>query len=227
MSAKIISVVNQKGGAGKTNIAVHSAGTARRRGYKVLVIDADPQGTATRWIANADENVKFKFNVAGLAHAKDKIAQLVKPYVEEYDLIFVDCPPAVDSPIPKVMLMISDLALVPIIPNPGDVWASSDLLELAAMTQQIHNPELQIRIVPSVVRANTAMTKNSLTIMASMNEAAPMTKTMIKQRTSYVEAMLAGDSAHCFGSSAKEAVKELESLFNEVAAAINIPKVKK
>lgn len=228
MAAKIVSVVNQKGGAGKTNVSVHLAGTAIRRGFKTLLIDGDKQGTATQWAANAEGDAPHKIRVMGLANAQTKIAQEVKQYVEDYDLIIVDCPPAVDSPIPRVMLMISDLALVPVVPNPGDVWASAALLELAEVTQQTHNPELQVRVVPSNVRPNTAMTKQILNLLRTeVREGAPVLKTMIHQRTSYVEAMLVGDSAHAFGSAAKPAIAELESLFNEVALAINIPKVKK
>jgi chromosome partitioning protein len=227
MTAKIISVVNQKGGAGKTNVSVHLAGTANRRGFKTLLIDGDKQGTATQWAANAEEGAPFKIRVMGLANAQTKIAQEVKQYVDDYDLIIVDCPPAVDSPIPRVMLMISDLALVPVIPNPGDGWASAALLELAEVTQQTHNPDLQIRIVASIVRPNLALTKEMLKQMGDMRESAPLLKTFIQQRTSYVEAMLIGDSAHGFGAPARAAIKELESLFDEVAKAINIPKVKK
>jgi chromosome partitioning protein len=227
MPAKIISVVNQKGGAGKTNVSVHLAGTANRRGFKTLLIDGDKQGTATQWAANAEEGAPFKIRVMGLANAQTKIAQEVRQYVDDYDLIIVDCPPAVDSPIPRVMLMISDLALVPVVPNPGDVWASTALLELAEVTQQTHNPELQVRLVASNVRPNTAMTKQTLKLLADMRESAPLLKSLVQQRTSYVEAMLVGDSAHAFGSAAKPAIEELESLFDEVAKAINIPKVKK
>lgn len=227
MPAKIVSVVNQKGGAGKTNVSVHLAGTSIRRGYKTLLIDGDKQGTATQWAANADGDSPHKIRVMGLANAQTKIAQEVKQYVEDYDLIIVDCPPAVDSPIPRVMLMISDLALVPVVPNPGDVWASAALLELAEITQQTHNPELQVRLVASNVRPNTAMTKQTLQLLAGLRESAPLLKSIIHQRTSYVEAMLVGDSAHAFNASAKAAIEELESLFDEVAKAINIPKVKK
>src|SRR5438105_2291147 len=105
MPAKIIIVTNQKGGSGKTNLAVHMAGTVIRRGYKTLLIDADPQGTATIWVSNAEAGTKNKIRVMGLAATKEKIAQEVKQFVDDYDIIIVDCPPAVDSKIPQVMLM--------------------------------------------------------------------------------------------------------------------------
>ena len=221
MAAKLIIVTNQKGGAGKTTAAVHLAGTAVRRGYKTLLIDADKQGTATKWVAQAEEGQAHKIRVMGLAMAEAKIAQEVKQYVEDYDIIIVDCPPSVDSPIPQVMLMIADLAIVPIVPKPGDLWASTDLLELAERATSM-NPDLKIRLLGSNVIANLAMSKHSLSSMSSMRESAPLFKTRLHQRTAYVEAMLTGDSVHYFGSSAKTAITEIESLFDEVVTALKL-----
>ena len=226
MPAKLIIVTNQKGGAGKTTAAVHLAGTAVRRGYKTLLIDADKQGTATKWVAQAEEGQAHKIRVMGLAMAEAKIAQEVKQYVEDYDIIIVDCPPSVDSPIPQVMLMIADLAIVPIVPKPGDLWASTDLLELAERASSM-NPDLQIRLLGSNVIANLAMSKHSLGSMASMRESAPLFKTRLHQRTAYVEAMLTGDSVHYFGSSAKTAITEIENLFDEVVTALKLQASKK
>ena len=55
MPAKILAVVNQKGGSGKTTLSMQLAGALARRHHKVLVVDADPQGTATRWAASAED----------------------------------------------------------------------------------------------------------------------------------------------------------------------------
>lgn len=221
MAAKLIIVTNQKGGAGKTTAAVHLAGTAVRRGFKTLLIDADKQGTATKWVAQAEEGQAHKIRVMGLAMAEAKIAQEVKQYVDDYDIIFVDCPPSVDSPIPQVMLMIADLAIVPIVPKPGDLWASTDLLELAERACAM-NPELKVRLLGSNVVANLAMSRHSLSSMATMRDSAPLFKTRLHQRTAFVEAMLTGDSVHYFGSSARTAVAEIENLFDEVLATLKL-----
>jgi chromosome partitioning protein len=221
MPAKLIIVTNQKGGAGKTTAAVHLAGTAVRRGFKTLLIDADKQGTATKWVAQAEEGQAHKIRVMGLAMAEAKIAQEVKQYVDDYDIIFVDCPPSVDSPIPQVMLMIADLAIVPIVPKPGDLWASTDLLELAERASAV-NPDLKVRLLGSNVIANLAMSRHSLSSMATMRESAPLFKTRLHQRTAFVEAMLTGDSVQYFGSSAKTAIGEIESLFDEIVAILKL-----
>lgn len=222
MPAKLIIVTNQKGGAGKTTAAVHLAGTSVRRGFKTLLIDADKQGTATKWVAQAEEGQPHKIRVMGLAMAEGKIAQEVKQYVDDYDIIFVDCPPSVDSPIPQVMMMIADLAIVPIVPKPGDLWASTDLLELAERAGVL-NPELKVRLLGSNVIANLAMSKHSLSSMATMRENAPLFKTRLHQRTAYVEAMLTGDSVHYFGGSARTAIAEIENLFDEIVTTLKLP----
>jgi chromosome partitioning protein len=226
MPAKIIIVTNQKGGAGKTNASVHLAGTFVRHKYKTLLIDADLQGTATKWVAQSEEDNPHKIRVMGLAKAENKIGREVKQYVDDYDVIIVDCPPSVESQIPQVMLMIADLAIVPMVPNPGDLWASTDLLELAERTQVV-NPDLKVRILGSNVRSNLAMTKNALASMATMRASAPLLKTRLHQRTAYVESMLAGDSVHYFGGAAKAAIAEVETLYSEIVAILQLPKAKK
>ncbi|MBV9226823.1 MAG: ParA family protein, partial [Acidobacteriaceae bacterium] len=126
MRAKIVSLVNQKGGCGKTTISMHIAGAlaSRRGGKKVLVVDADPQGTATRWAASASDEDPFPASVVGLAAANTKVHREVRKFVNDYDFIIIDCPPAADSPVPQSALLITDVALVPVIPSPPDLWAA-------------------------------------------------------------------------------------------------------
>jgi chromosome partitioning protein len=84
------------------------------------------------------------------------------------------------------------------------------------------NPDLKVRLLGSNVIANLAMSKHSLSSMATMRDNAPLFKTRLHQRTAYVEAMLTGDSVHYFGSSAKAAVNEIEALFDEILLAIGL-----
>lgn len=226
MLAKIISVANQKGGSGKTNVAVNLTGTAIRHGYKGLLVDADPQATALKWITNAAEDALIKIPVMGLAHAGSKITQEIKKYVDDYDFIVVDCPPAVDSPIPQAMLLISDLALVPILPNPGDLWAAADLLELAERMMGV-NDELKVCILASIVRPNLSMTKFAMSAMSTMKQGMPLLNSQVNQRTAYPEAMLVGDSVHALGHPAKAAIAEIENLYGEVMKIIKMKVNKK
>ena len=90
-----------------------------------MVVDADPQGTATRWAASADDEAPFPASIVGLSAASSKVHREVKKFVNDYDMIVIDCPPAADSPVPQSALLVSDLALVPLIPSPPRSLGSS------------------------------------------------------------------------------------------------------
>ena len=124
MSAKVITVFNQKGGCGKTTIAMQLAGSLGLRGFAALVVDMDPQGTASRWASAAAEGSDFPASVMSLAPMEGKMHREVKNHVEKYDFVFIDCPPAMNSAVPTSAMLISDLALIPIVPSPGDIWAA-------------------------------------------------------------------------------------------------------
>lgn len=226
MPAKIAIITNQKGGSAKTTTAVNLAGASTRHGVKTLLIDGDTQATSTKWIAQAPEDYPFKIRVMGLAATQNKIASAVKQYIDDYDLIIVDCPPSVESPIPQAMMLVADLAIVPIVPKPGDLWATTDLLAMAEQAQSV-NEDLKIRLLPSNVITNTGLTKVSLEQMSNLRASAPMFKTMFTQKTAYAEAMLMGDSVHCLGSAAKAAINETESLYDEVAELLDLPRVRR
>ncbi|MFD2274250.1 AAA family ATPase [Undibacterium arcticum] len=69
---------SKKGGCGKTNIAVNLAGTMVRRGHKVKLIDADPQGTATIWVNNADPDSPIQIEVNGLGRVAGSVTKEIK-----------------------------------------------------------------------------------------------------------------------------------------------------
>jgi chromosome partitioning protein len=86
MSAQIVAVVNQKGGSGKTTLAMQLAGTLGKRDERVLVVDADPQGTATRWAASASDGTPFPAAVVGLSAAGGRIHREVAKFIGDYAL---------------------------------------------------------------------------------------------------------------------------------------------
>ena len=120
MAASSITVFNQKGGAGKTTLSMQLAGTLAHRSHKVLVVDTDPQGTATRWSASAPQDKTFPAAVNGLSAAGAMVHREVRKFVDDYRFIIIDCPPALESVVPESALLISDIALVPIKALPGD-----------------------------------------------------------------------------------------------------------
>jgi len=209
---KIISVANQKGGAGKTTLSMLLAGVCAQRGWKVLVVDADPQATATRWASAAPEGSPFPATVCGLAAAGEKVHREVKKYVGAFDLIFIDCPPAVDSPVPLSSFMIADLVLVPVLPSPADVWATRAIETLISNAQDF-NATLQARIVPNRVKENATIARESLKFMRN-NFKLQCTRSVLGDRTAYQQSVAMGTVVNQLKAS--KAAGEVDVLVNEV-----------
>lgn len=217
MAAKIIAVCNQKGGPGKTTLSMHLAGSLARRGQKVLVVDADPQGTATRWAASADDGSPFPASVVGLSAASTKVHREVKKFVEDYKYIIIDCPPAADSPVPQSALLVADLALVPIIPSPLDMWAAVGIRHVIENVGDI-NEDLKARLVINQCQPNTNLAKEALEVLPEFG--IDLCRTFIHQRQAYRQAAVYGQTVHDLGSKAAPAVEEIEALTDEVLSVL-------
>lgn len=213
MPAKILVTVNQKGGCGKTTVAMQIGGTLGRTGCRVLIVDADPQGTATRWAASATDDNPFPAHVAGLAAAGGKIHREIKKYLDSYDYILVDCPPAVESAVPQSALLVADMALVPIIPSPADLWAATGTRGLIERAIEI-NPTLQARLVVNMLQSNTSMSKEVLEVLEDFG--IPLTEAKLHLRTAYRQAAVFGGTVHALGRDAAKAVREVETLAQEI-----------
>jgi chromosome partitioning protein len=217
MSAKVLTTVNQKGGCGKTTVAMQLAGMLGRSGYRVLVVDADPQGTATRWAASARDEQPFPARVAGLAAAGEKVHREVKKYINDYDYILVDCPPAVDSPVPQSALLIADLALIPIIPSPADLWAATSTRGLVERAIDI-NPSLQARLIVNMLQPNTSLSQESLEVLEDFG--IPLAQAKLHLRTAYRQSAVFGGTVHDLGREAVKAVQEIDALVQELLALL-------
>lgn len=217
MTAKIIAVCNQKGGSGKTTLSMQLAGSLARRKNKVLVVDADPQGTATRWAASADDDQPFPASVVGLSAANEKVHREVKKFINDYDFIIIDCPPAADSPVPQSALLIADLALVPIIPSPLDLWASVGIRQIIENVSEI-NETLQARLVVNQCQPRTNLAKETLEILPEFG--IPVCKNYLRQRTAYRQSAVFGQVVQDFGSKAHEATEEIQALTKEVLSIL-------
>lgn len=220
MTAKIITVVNQKGGSGKTTISMQLAGALARRGNKILVVDADPQGTATRWAASAEDQAPFPASVVGLSAANNKVHREVKKFVDDYGCIIIDCPPAADSPVPQSALLIADLALVPLIPSPLDIWAAVGIRQVITNVSDI-NEILKARLVMNQCQPNTTLAQSALDVLPEFG--IELAKTYLRHRQVYRQSAVFGQTVHNFGSKATAAIEEIESLTDEVLDILRRP----
>lgn len=216
MTSRIITVCNQKGGSGKTTTCMTLAAGMAVRGYQVLVVDADPQGTATRWGASAPDDAPFPATVINLAAAKANVHRMVRDHVENFDVIIIDCPPAVESPATQSALLISDLAIVPVIPRPGELWALERLFQLLSEV-----PDLKARLLPTMLQ-NTTLMSDALTVLAETP--VPLTKSCFTSRVAYAQGMPVGGTA--LDGRDSIAREEIDAAVTEVLDLVGLPKRK-
>lgn len=216
MTAKLVTVCNQKGGCGKTHLAMTLGGALGARNLRVLVVDGDPQGTATRWYSAATEARPFPATVVSLAETRGQIARALKAHVDHYDVIVVDCPPSLDSPVTLSTLVIADVALVPTIPAPGDLWATSRLVGLVEQARAM-NDALQVRLVPNMVQG-TALASAALEALQEIP--LPLAKSSFGLRTAYRQAQAEGATALALRD--PRAAEEIAGLVDEVLGLLGL-----
>ncbi len=213
MKSNIIAVINQKGGCGKTTTTMQLAAALAKDKSHVLVVDADPQGTAVRWSASAPENNLFPADVIGLSTAEGKVHQELKKFMGKYNWILVDCPPAVENKSSQSALLVADLAIVPVIPSPPDLWAAVGIRELITTVAAI-NENLQSVLLPNMCQANTSISKDALEVMKDFG--IPALKSHLYLRTAYKQSAALGGHVLNLGSKAKSAITEIYSLKREI-----------
>lgn len=216
MTACIITVANQKGGSGKTTIAMTVAGALATRGKKVLVVDADPQGTATQWSGAASESTPFPATVVGLANAKGKLHQMVRPLVDDYDFVVIDCPPSVEEQASQSALLVSDACLIPLQPTPADLWATVGVIELVAKARLV-NPRLRAIGVPNRV-TSTNLGRQVLDVMRDND--IEFLEGKLGNRTSFQEATIRGSVPSKMGAAHKVAAAEVEAMVAELLSRL-------
>lgn len=217
MVAKIIAVSNQKGGVGKTTVSMQLAGAVVRRKLRVLVVDADPQGTAVRWASSAEDEQIFPVSVVGLSAANGKVHREIIKFVNDYDLIIIDCPPAVDSLVPQSALLVADLVLVPLIPSPLDLWAAVGIKQIIENISQF-NEGLKSRLILNQCQPRTILVKESREILSQFG--IELLKTKLQQRQVYRQCAAFGQTVHTLKKST-DAIYEIEALTDEVLSLFN------
>ena len=130
MSGQIITVAQQKGGSGKTTVAVNLATALLAKGKSVALLDTDPQGSLGKWfmmrIEKSGEDPNLQFSTATAWGVSYELSCLSKVS----DIIIVDTPPKADSDL-RPALRESDVILVPLSASHVDLWATQDVLDLA------------------------------------------------------------------------------------------------
>lgn len=206
---KVITVAQQKGGAGKTTVAAHLAVALVQKGRRVAIIDIDPQGSLSHWHRIREE--RFGEGYTGLSFASVsgwRVASEVSRLKRNHDYIIIDSPPHTETEA-RTAIRSADLLVIPVQPSPTDLWASKATVELARAER------IPVKVLLNRVSANSKLAQ---TIAAELEDLA---ETTLGNRVLFAAALLEGRSAtevdpsSAASAEIKSLVKELISLLEQ------------
>jgi len=187
MLSKVITISQQKGGTGKTTLAVHLAlAFIKYHSLKIAIIDTDPQGSLGKWFMIREEkklsNDNLTFKTASLWGAQYESKALKK----DHDIVIIDTPPKIESDA-RPSIESADLVLIPMAASHVDFWATGAIVEIAKKA----NKKILIQINRSNQRSKLISKTNDF--IKSLNLSA--TKTIIGNRQIYAASMGEGKTA--------------------------------
>lgn len=208
--AKTIALTGQKGGAGKSTIAICLAAEGLARGRSVLLVDADPQGTSRTWGAVAAEGKHASPSIVAMGAVMHRPGQF-DHIAQAFDLAFIDCPPR-HGEIQRSALLVADVAILPCGPSAADAWAISASLDLIAEARALR-PELKACVLITRKQGRTTLGKGARDVLAASG--LPVLATELGYRVAYQESLASGQGVTTYAPR-DPAAAETRALLDEV-----------
>ena len=206
---KIISVINLKGGCGRSTLSTNLAGELAKTAPTAL-FDCDvPQCTSASWYSLRERSGKSEgLSIETAATHQELVSKLSKYPNAEY--LVIDSPPRL-AEIARAMIMVSDLVLIPIATSVAEIWATADMVDLLEEARKVR--PVEARMVWARHRENTKLAKELVQEIKNVLSI-PLLDTALGLRVGYQEALGLGLTGTETGDSS--AKKEVINLVNEV-----------
>ncbi|GAA5484002.1 ParA family protein [Haloferula sargassicola] len=203
-----IGVVNQKGGVGKSTLAVHLAAWLYEKGVKVALVDADSQSSSTEWLSEAQPEIdSFQWQEAAeIFEGSDALR-------ENYEVVVFDGPAGLNAATKAIMVLATGI-LIPCGPSILDLRALEEAL-IVVREVQITRPDSLpvVRLVPNKLQKRYRLSQE---LMHVVHDADVAGSTGLSLLSAYADAAGQGTVVWRMGSKAEKAAREMNRLFDEI-----------
>jgi len=209
----LIAWAQKKGGVGKSTLATHMAVWLHDSGFKTALLDADEQGSSSRWIGQAETRITVEST-----DDPDKCVPIAQELISSHDFVIADAPGGMGQ-ISRTLLLLADLAIFPIGPSILDVWSVSDATEILRYAQGINRGKPEGRLVLNKMETGGVISRE-------LRETAPrlglaVASSVIRHLRVYKDAAQQGTVVSRLGVKGRDAAAEIEALFTELLGSVD------
>lgn len=207
----LIAVSNQKGGVGKSTIAVHLATWLHDRGYEIALLDLDIQRSSSHWMREVEPQIEVD-----TADTPEECLLKARGLTESHEFVVTDCPGGIDS-VSRTALILADLALLPISPSILDLRSVQQATSILQYAQGINRGKPEGRLILNRMRTRD-------TISSELKEAAPTlgvqcAEHVLRDLQAFRDAAQQGTVVTRMKKRNNDAAKDIEALFTELLGA--------
>lgn len=203
----LFAFANQKGGVGKSTLAVHAVVWLTERGKRAALVDADVQSSSTLWLKEvAPEIPVFRL------HTPDEVLDQLPEIQAEFEDVIVDGPAGL-SEVTRSVLLLVDEAFLPCGPSVLDLWAASEAVNVLRQVQRIRKGPPTAVLVPNKLKVRQRLSKDFLEAAKTLD--VPTVHGM-RDLQAYADSVGQGTVVWRMGPKALEASIEIQHLLKEL-----------